>query len=95
MIDIQRKTKVAKDKTLVRVELEYSDGKVVQLTGDDATIWNNACHAQAVMSFVHGKKFPEVDWKVIRPATVCGRCGGKKEDPEHVGPCAECQSENL
>ena len=22
---------------------------------------------------------------------TCGRCGGNKKDPEHEGPCGECQ----
>jgi hypothetical protein len=28
--------------------------------------------------------------KTVKARITCGRCGGKKLDPEHVGPCGEC-----
>jgi len=53
------------DKKIVRVELEYDDGSIHRLTGDDAEKWLEAANGQAVMSHIHGMPFPSFDWEII------------------------------
>lgn len=50
------------ERTLVRVELEYSDGEVWRLTGDQAQKWLDAANGQAVHCSLHGMDFPDLDW---------------------------------
>jgi len=33
--------------------------------------------------------------ETVTAQVVCGRCGGNKKDPEHEGPCGECQEAIL
>jgi len=54
------------DKKLVRVELEYDNGEIHRLTGEDAEKWLEAANGQAVMSALHGMSFPEFKWEITK-----------------------------
>jgi hypothetical protein len=53
---------------LVRVELEYADGEVIRLVGDEARRWYEAGLAESVLAWNHGMRFPEVTWETVRAA---------------------------
>jgi len=40
-------------------------------------------------SYLPGKV--RTERKTVKARIVCGRCGGNEKDPEHEGPCGECQ----
>jgi len=51
---------------MIRVELEYSDGSVVRLTGAEATRWYHACAEEATFCQTRGLKFPVFQWEMVR-----------------------------
>lgn len=57
-----------KDKPITtKVRIEYSDGSVMELSGEGALDWAEACASTAVMSWAHGSTFPKLPWKKIEP----------------------------
>jgi len=54
------------DKKIIRVELEYDNGEIHRLTGEEAEKWLEAANGQAVMGHIHGMPFPALDWEIIR-----------------------------
>lgn len=51
---------------IVRVILEYENGKVTEVTGEDATKWQSAVGAAIMVTFSQGVPFPPIPWKTIR-----------------------------
>jgi hypothetical protein len=49
---------------LLRITMEFEDITQV-LEGDDAQKWLDACNSICVMEHVHGRPFPEFNWKEI------------------------------
>lgn len=47
----------------VRVEIEFEDGRIISLHGDDAQAWQEMASGMAVMSFVHGGSQKPFPWK--------------------------------
>jgi len=54
------------EKKAVRIEMEFDDGTVQRLTGEQAQKWLDAANGQAVMGWAHGMEFPQFDWEVAR-----------------------------
>lgn len=50
--------------SLVKITMEFSDGKVQSLEGNKADEWLKAVNGQCVMSHIHGMSFPKFNWKV-------------------------------
>jgi len=44
--------------------MEFND-YIQELSGEDAEKWLEACNSTAVMEFVHGRQFPNFEWKII------------------------------
>jgi hypothetical protein len=53
---------VMSEVTLTKVTMEFSDGKVQSLEGDEAERWLKECNAKIQMEFIHGRSFPEFNW---------------------------------
>jgi hypothetical protein len=49
---------------LIRITMEFDNGKIQWLEGKEAHKWLEACNNQAVMEHIHGRSFPEFKWKV-------------------------------
>jgi hypothetical protein len=54
------------NKKIVKVELEYDNGEIHRLTGEEAEKWLEAANGQAVLGWTHGMPFPELEWEVIK-----------------------------
>jgi hypothetical protein len=54
------------DVKTVRVEIEFEDGKIISLHGDDAQKWQELVNGMSVVHFVHGGAQPELPWKETR-----------------------------
>ena len=54
------------DVKTVRVEIEFEDGKIISLHGDDAEKWQQLVKGMSVMHFVHGGAGVELPWKETR-----------------------------
>jgi len=54
------------DPKAIRVEIEFDDGRIIRLAGDDAERWSQAANGQAVFNAVHGLPFPELPWQVFK-----------------------------
>ncbi len=54
------------DKKIIRVELEYDNGEIHRLTGEEAEKWLEAANGQAVFNSVHGMQFPKLDWEIVK-----------------------------
>ena len=52
---------------LVRIELEFENGKIVRLTGSEAEKWMLAVNSQTALSFAHGREFPKLAWQEVKP----------------------------
>jgi len=52
------------DLKLVRVTLEYDNGRITSLEGEDADSWMSAANSACVMSHIHGMPFPDFNWKI-------------------------------
>ena len=48
---------------LVRVELEYDNGEVTTLKGDEAAKWLEAVNGAVMNAWVHGVSLPEFPWE--------------------------------
>ena len=48
---------------LIRVTLEFDDGKIRELRDEDAQEWNKTMKSSAMMDFVLGKKHPSFEWE--------------------------------
>ncbi len=56
---------------VIRVEVEFEDGKVIRLTGRSAGRWQEAVESQSFLAFAHGRAFPRLRWqRVRRPHTT-------------------------
>lgn len=53
---------------VVRAELEFADGEVIQLTGDDADRYQQLVIDQGVQAWNHGARIEPLPWKTIKPA---------------------------
>lgn len=51
------------DKKNVRVEIEFDNGEIMRLTGEQAELWQKAVESQGVMSAIHGNEFPALKWE--------------------------------
>lgn len=51
------------DKKNIRVEIEFDDGTIMRLIGEQAELWQKAVESQGVMSAIHGHPFPELKWE--------------------------------
>ena len=49
---------------LIKLTMEFDDGEVKFLEGDEADRWLKAVNNQCVMEHVHGRPFPSFNWKV-------------------------------
>ncbi len=49
---------------LIKVTMEFDDGKIQWLVGAKAEEWLKAVNGQCVMSHIHGMSFPSFRWKV-------------------------------
>lgn len=56
---------------LVRIEMEYANGKVTTLEGEEAQRWIEAANGAVSMSTAHGFPFPKFDWQITIPKTGC------------------------
>jgi len=56
-------------KKLIRVELEYDDGSIKRLTGDNAHKWNEQVSNASMMAYIHGSRFELLSWEETRAAT--------------------------
>lgn len=61
----------------VRVEIEFEDGRIISLHGDDAERWQQMASGMAVHSFAHGVTMDPLPWKETRrekePTDASGR----------------------
>ena len=48
---------------IVKVTIEFEDGDIHSLEGEEAQKWDEACASLASLGFAHGMMFPEFDWK--------------------------------
>jgi hypothetical protein len=58
------------NRRVVRVEIEFDNGKVVRVTGEEADKWDAGCRSTAMSAFIHGVNFPEVDWEIVEEGCV-------------------------
>jgi hypothetical protein len=56
---------------LVRIEMEYENGEIVRLTGDNAKEWSRACVQESMLAYNHGMRFPTLEWETVRKAKGC------------------------
>jgi hypothetical protein len=49
----------------VRVEIEFDDGMITRMTGEQAEKWQKACMSLSVYSSVHGNEFPKFEWETF------------------------------
>ena len=49
----------------VRVEIEFDDGMITRLSGEEAERHRQACNNMCVMASVHGSEFPKFDWETF------------------------------
>jgi len=47
----------------VRVQLDFEDGTILILEGEEAAKWYDASVSQAVLCDGHGMKFPDLKWQ--------------------------------
>ena len=47
---------------LLKVTMEFED-YIQTLTGEEAEKWLEACNGMATMEHIHGRPFPEFNWK--------------------------------
>lgn len=64
----KRKLASNTDPTVTRVEIEFSDGRIARLTGEQAHQWNQACIGAIGNAYVHGCSFPEFKWDTFQKA---------------------------
>lgn len=57
---------------LVRVEMEFDDGKVQRLSGDVAEEWLQRVNGFVTLAWVHGSNFPEFKWEEIKKENTNG-----------------------
>jgi hypothetical protein len=50
----------------VRVEIEFEDGKIISLHGDDAEAWQELVKGMSVHFNVHGGNIRPLPWKETR-----------------------------
>lgn len=48
---------------ITKVIIEFDNGDVQSLEGEQAEKWNLACQGQATLAYAHGMHFPSLDWK--------------------------------
>lgn len=48
---------------ITRVYLEFEDG-TMELRGEEAKKWKRIVDGQGVLSYIHGQKWPELNWIV-------------------------------
>lgn len=65
---LKNKSADADSPTVTRVEIEFSDGRIARLTGEQAHYWNEACIGAIGNAYVHGCKFPEFKWDTFQKA---------------------------
>ena len=58
-----------KDPKIIRVEMEYDDGRLMRLTGNAAVKWLDAANNQASIGSIHGFPFPKIEWEIIKEAS--------------------------
>ena len=63
-------TKTAENALLTKVTLEFSDGKVIEIEGEDAARWQSDANRQAILAHLHGMGIKQpYNWKTVREAT--------------------------
>jgi hypothetical protein len=55
-----------KQKKLIKVTMEYSDGEVSYLDGEDAAKWESAANGVIMFNYAHGVHFPQFKWKKVK-----------------------------
>lgn len=76
---------------VTRVTIEYADGYVSELTGDDADKYQQLVIEQGVHAWNHGMPSPQLPWK--QRNKNCAMCGGMGEvlgELARPSPCTEC-----
>lgn len=51
---------------MIKIELEFDDGRIQRMTGEDANKWLEAVSDQAVFCHVHGVPFPQMHWEIYK-----------------------------
>lgn len=54
---------------MVRVEMEFEDGRIQRLSGEEAQKWLTAVNGQCTMGWVHGMPMPQFEWEVVKEGT--------------------------
>lgn len=76
---------------VARVTIEFEDGYISELAGDDANKYQEMVLGQATLAFVHGVKTEPLPWK--QRNKNCTKCSGSGEVVRYLGgatyPC-EC-----
>lgn len=58
------------DPKTVRVEIEFEDGKIISLHGDDAERWQQLVSGMSVLHAVHGGNVDPLPWKTTYRANA-------------------------
>ncbi len=61
------------DVKTVRVEIEFEDGKIISLHGEDAERWQQLVQGMSVMHWAHGGDQNPLPWKETRREKTDGK----------------------
>lgn len=50
--------------------MEFEDGRIQRLTGEDAERWLTAADAQCTIGWVHGMPFPSFEWEIVQEGST-------------------------
>ena len=53
-------------KKLLKVTMEYDDGEIQTLEGEQAQQWEKELNGAVTMNWVHGHHMPQFKWKKIK-----------------------------